>query len=215
MSGTRRNNHGFTLIELLVVIAIIAILAAILFPVFARAREAARATSCRSNVKQIMTAVMMYAQDNDETLHYHDGRTNPQTCWAFIINPYIKNGQVWKCPSDNQPANIWDGTATDYYISYGWSWTWINGQSLAAIAKPADTIAVTDATNWVSRPMDNYPVVAPAYYPVVYRHSEMANIGFLDGHVKAMKINPVRQQATTEDGLTLSGNDTYILWNRY
>ncbi len=215
MPGLRRRSHGFTLIELLVVIAIIAILAAILFPVFARAREAARATSCRSNVKQIMTAIMMYAQDNDEALHYHDGRTSPQTCWAFIMNPYIKNGQVWKCPSDTAPGNTWNGTATDYAISYGWSWTWLNGQSLAAIGKPADTIAVTDAANWVSRAWDDYPVVAPNYYPVMYRHNEMANIGFLDGHVKAMKIHAVRQQATAEDGLALAGNDVWVMWNRY
>ncbi|MGV3722603.1 MAG: DUF1559 domain-containing protein [Actinomycetota bacterium] len=206
---------GFTLIELLVVIAIIAILAAILFPVFARAREAARATSCRSNVKQIMTAIMMYTQDYDETLHYHDGRTAPQTCWAAIMNPYIKNGNVWKCASDATATNVWDGSATDYGISYGWSWTWMNGMSLASIQKPADTIGVTDATNWVSRAWDNYPVVAPNYYPVVYRHSEMANIGFLDGHVKSMKIGAVRQQAAAEDGTALAGNDTYVLWNRY
>src|ERR1043166_235409 len=94
---------GFTLIELLVVIAIIAILAAILFPVFAQAREKARSTSCLSNVRQIMTGVKMYAQDFDEmspyygwTLNGPGGTVNP---WMEAVNPYIKNQQIWICPS--------------------------------------------------------------------------------------------------------------------
>ena len=122
-----RRASGFTLIELLVVIAIIAILAAILFPVFAQAREKARAISCLSNEKQIGTAIMMYAQDYDETypLLQRDptasevtsvaGATgNDPITWQWVINPYIKNGNktvsantghfeltggVWNCPS--------------------------------------------------------------------------------------------------------------------
>jgi prepilin-type N-terminal cleavage/methylation domain-containing protein/prepilin-type processing-associated H-X9-DG protein len=94
---------GFTLIELLVVIAIIAILAAILFPVFAQAREKARSTSCLSNERQIMTGVKMYAQDYDEQSLYYvwlpngpGGVTSP---WQEAVNPYIKNQQIWICPS--------------------------------------------------------------------------------------------------------------------
>ena len=95
---------GFTLIELLVVIAIIAILAAILFPVFAKAREKARQSSCNSNVKQIMTAILSYAQDYDETLprgYYYipPGGTNDWLSWAQFIYPYIKNQQLFTCPS--------------------------------------------------------------------------------------------------------------------
>jgi prepilin-type N-terminal cleavage/methylation domain-containing protein/prepilin-type processing-associated H-X9-DG protein len=107
---------GFTLIELLVVIAIIAILAAILFPVFAQAREKARAISCLSNIKQIGTASMMYAQDYDETLvpagmryaHQNlqcfNGNTNfnsnPRAWvdWEVPLQPYIKNEQIFVCP---------------------------------------------------------------------------------------------------------------------
>jgi prepilin-type N-terminal cleavage/methylation domain-containing protein/prepilin-type processing-associated H-X9-DG protein len=100
--------HGFTLIELLVVIAIIAILAAILFPVFAQARERARAISCISNLKQIGTATMMYVQDYDETYFvqpYPGSWTSPTTGQTLYFNyypdilyPYIKNVQVFKCP---------------------------------------------------------------------------------------------------------------------
>src|SRR5471030_3165545 len=94
-----RNRSAFTLIELLVVIAIIAILAAILFPVFAQAREKARQASCLSNMKQIGLATMMYIQDYDETFPlvyfaYPNGIDGKNyTGWQIVVSPYIKNGQ--------------------------------------------------------------------------------------------------------------------------
>src|ERR1044071_4515125 len=111
-----KKRFGFTLIELLVVIAIIAILAAILFPVFAQAREKARGTSCLSNTKQIGLATMMYAQDYDETYFnqnwpggcdqaetgywtWQPGNT-PQH-YAYMLYPYVKNGGIFDCPSYN------------------------------------------------------------------------------------------------------------------
>src|SRR5579875_1263967 len=94
---TRR---GFTLIELLVVIAIIAILAAILFPVFAQAREKARQISCLSNLKQIGTGISMYVQDYDETFFQLPYTTDPPhlTAWSDLVQPYIKNTAVFTCP---------------------------------------------------------------------------------------------------------------------
>lgn len=91
-----RRPRGFTLIELLVVIAVIAILASILFPVFARAREKARQANCSSNVRQLAMAMLMYADDNDEVLPYF--RTT-ENYWFEVIRPYIKNAQVFACPS--------------------------------------------------------------------------------------------------------------------
>src|ERR1051326_640189 len=104
----QRCRSGFTLIELLVVIAIIAILAAILFPVFAQAREKARQTMCVSNMKQIGLGVMMYAQDYDEKMPYNyeylwdaNGKQIPGTLlwWQDLVRPYVKNEAVYTCPS--------------------------------------------------------------------------------------------------------------------
>src|ERR687891_88477 len=105
--------RAFTLIELLVVIAIIAILAAILFPVFARARESARSASCRSNLKQIGLAAAMYKQDYDETMPFqvngsawtfHPTDPANQTYWGWFYLPYSKNQQIWACPSARENA---------------------------------------------------------------------------------------------------------------
>jgi len=104
--GKLGKQNGFTLIELLVVIAIIAILAAILFPVFAKVREKARQTQCVSNLKQIGLGLMQYSQDNDETLPYarNDGPPLGDIPWQAAIYSYVKSAGVYKCP-DN-PANV-------------------------------------------------------------------------------------------------------------
>src|SRR5688572_28647190 len=100
MKSTRR---AFTLIELLVVIAIMAILGAILFPVFARAREAARASSCLSNLKQVGLALSMYVQDQEGyPTHSSLSSVSPRTYWPDSIYPYVKNEKVFQCPSAPQ-----------------------------------------------------------------------------------------------------------------
>ena len=132
-----RKNRGFTLIELLVVIAIIAILAAILFPAFARARENARRASCQSNLKQIGLGMVQYIQDNDEKLPFAETAAaglqgyNPSngttlTKWMDSIYPYVKSEQIFNCPSQKLPVNIssvnygpYKQGSGDNYGSYG------------------------------------------------------------------------------------------------
>jgi prepilin-type N-terminal cleavage/methylation domain-containing protein/prepilin-type processing-associated H-X9-DG protein len=113
-----RRRSGFTLIELLVVIAIIAILAAILFPVFAQAREKARQTNCLSNTKQMGTAVMMYAQDYDETfpLYFQPRPNGDNWYWHVQLQPYIKSWNIFRCPScsDSEGNTAWGGTCKVY-----------------------------------------------------------------------------------------------------
>jgi prepilin-type N-terminal cleavage/methylation domain-containing protein/prepilin-type processing-associated H-X9-DG protein len=133
----KKRRIGFTLIELLVVIAIIAILAAILFPVFAQAREKARATMCLSNLRQIGTAVMMYTQDHDEYLPFNyaytwgpgcSGPTGELYWWQDLCRPYVKNEQVYQCPSASphtgydylRPPNTPNPLIRDYIANTSW-----------------------------------------------------------------------------------------------
>ena len=123
---TDRRRSGFTLIELLVVIAIIAILAAILFPVFARAREKARQASCQSNLKQIALAGLMYVQDYDEkfpcTPYWECGRPNTpaRTRWYVCLYPYIKNQQLYACPTDAADGG-WDYPLAGFNAGLNWA----------------------------------------------------------------------------------------------
>jgi prepilin-type N-terminal cleavage/methylation domain-containing protein/prepilin-type processing-associated H-X9-DG protein len=136
--------RAFTLIKLLVVIAIIAILAAILFPVFAQAREKARQTACLSNAKQLGLALNMYAQDYDEVVPHqwwtHSGCTEWDCTPAWQLSPYTKSTQVWICPSKGR--GVPDPSVTKF-ISYGFN-AWTIGKRLAAMQQPADTVFLAE-----------------------------------------------------------------------
>lgn len=160
---------GFTLIELLVVIAIIAILAAILFPVFAQAREKARGITCVSNENQIATAVLMYVQDYDE--NYPQGLQNGwwADSWIRLTQPYSKSLQVFRCPDDpgGQPAAFyqswsgvrvsyaanglmrWDGSNWSLFGIMGMGQTWMGRYTMAdaGVTQPANTILFTEKDN--------------------------------------------------------------------
>lgn len=157
-------NPGFTLIELLVVIAIIAILAAILFPVFARAREKARQTSCLSNEKQLGMAVLMYTQDYDECFprcYYYPnpaaGGSAGYFHWSWTASSYIRNNQVFVCPSDKsrglEPTNSFDYQVP--HLSYvaneavmGRPRAFFRAVSQADLESSAETILLVDMTDY-------------------------------------------------------------------
>lgn len=186
---------GFTLIELLVVIAIIAILAAILFPVFAKAREKARQSTCASNIKQMSTAMLQYVQDYDETFTCRDANGY----WEQQLQPYLKSTQVYSCPS-----NAIHSTA---YCFTQALWDQLNGApvKLASVSAPSDKVMVADSSTYVggnyaytlsatqcggAHGCNGQPDVtssfAPGGTPITkyLPHSNGANIGFIDGHVK-------------------------------
>ena len=186
-----RTRRGFTLIELLVVIAIIAILAAILFPVFARAREKARQTSCLSNMKQIALGHLMYAQDYDEMivpslLYFNSDNLNPpQTMWWYMrIEPYVKNEQIFLCPSvRGEPYAIAGGTTRNYYCDYAMN-QFIVGQALAEIQNPASVVLNCERANTYVRIYNPGSTSTNAYHTMHLRHNEGSNFSFADGHAK-------------------------------
>ncbi len=208
---------GFTLIELLVVIAIIAILAAILFPVFARARESARKASCQSNLKQVGLAWMQYAQDYDDKVMpggalggsvaepkiwvgAFDSSNNiiPKTSY---LEPYMKADQVYACPS------FVSGSAADWkspFLGYGYNrhlfgvigngGTPYSERTISSFERPSETLAFSDSgvlrSSGVEWTQWAYPALAPSgvrWASFHGRHNGTGNVLFIDGHVKAYK----------------------------
>ena len=224
MVNISTNNHrnrkrAFTLIELLVVIAIISILAAILFPVFARARENARRTSCVSNGKQMGIATMMYVQDYDETYprnqQTRDGSTSTYWYWSELLQPYVKNRQIFNCPSTNRTSIIDGGYGANVRMFVNRTST---PTSLASVAAPASTYMIMDYGTW--RVLETY-IDTPtnlSYLPGIGnaaglsenacplggsgydafrkdcmqgRHFDGVTVNFADGHSKWLKTSAV------------------------
>jgi prepilin-type N-terminal cleavage/methylation domain-containing protein/prepilin-type processing-associated H-X9-DG protein len=222
-NNTSPRRKGFTLIELLVVIAIIAILAAILFPVFARARENARRASCQSNLKQIGLGLLQYSQDYDENLvNVNIGGTAGTGYWMNVVQPYVKSGQLFVCPSETGVTFVTNSSAQYEMGSYGINnFNRATGEptppggfggtpiAMAAVAQPATTLWVCDtdhtldafgfATDNGPSNNDSNPAIVANVSPrraarMSERHLETINALFVDGHVKAQKLNTLLQR---------------------
>ncbi len=212
--------RGFTLIELLVVVGILAVLAAILFPVFARAREKARQASCLSNVRQLLVGLHMYASDNDDFLprhcpccpHYTGTAPNLvyfHGCWAAQIYPYVKNSQVFACPSarDSPMSGQLSAAGGNFpAVSRGYGFNLgLDYRLMGQVRFPADCFALADSNNYDGTdptrdccptgfigPTPRGPgccAVKAPFGHVSQRHNEGANVGYVDGHAKWLKFS--------------------------
>jgi prepilin-type N-terminal cleavage/methylation domain-containing protein/prepilin-type processing-associated H-X9-DG protein len=182
---------GFTLIELLVVISIIAILAAILFPVYAHVRESARASTCISNQRQLGAAVALYVQDYDECFPQTHPTATPWTFpedeitlvtpWRTLMEPYVRSARLFRCPSDWGAPN-WHPTS---YAPNGYT---VYGASLASVEQPSTTIYSTELQPGAL--LDDFSpwdgAVALTDTLAVTRHSGRAVYLFVDGHTRCL-----------------------------
>jgi prepilin-type N-terminal cleavage/methylation domain-containing protein/prepilin-type processing-associated H-X9-DG protein len=197
-------NTGFTLIELLVVIAIIAILAAILFPVFARARENARRSSCQSNMKQIGLGFAQYIQDYDSRLPYFAlGYTvnGTNATWDIVLNPYTKSTQVLVCPSDSASPTVAVGAYGSAMSRRSYTMARNMAQFGGAEGVPESAVPVATKTVLLAERVGCYggdwrscsvaenlgPQINRSSTDLEWRHLGTSNFLYYDGHVKAQK----------------------------
>jgi prepilin-type N-terminal cleavage/methylation domain-containing protein/prepilin-type processing-associated H-X9-DG protein len=211
-AGAARSG-GFTLIELLVVLALIALLAALLLPALSRAKEAARATQCLGQLRQLGVAVRLYADDHDDTFprSQHSAATHGELPWGRALAPLLGGTTthwthlltgVYRCPNDRR-ANAWSyglnvyfelGPEDDYF---GNPATW---RRTAQVPRPAATILFSENAGNADHIMPNYwGGVGDTGDVAKDRHTGRGNYVFVDGHVKARRFHETWDPSLTVD----------------
>jgi prepilin-type N-terminal cleavage/methylation domain-containing protein/prepilin-type processing-associated H-X9-DG protein len=205
--------RAFTLIELLVVIAIIAILAAILFPVFSQAKAAAKGTVCMSNMKQMGLAVQMYVTDDDDVMFFRSGWVNSRSGntkilgpgdssnhyrWWNLLMPYVKNNQILACPSDSQPTASADYNGSPDIMRSYIAISCAESLNLSSVADAVDTMVITEkwgsdytgprTDSWIepyNGDFTNDKTDPTRTFTASNRHFNHMNCSFFDGHAKS------------------------------
>jgi prepilin-type processing-associated H-X9-DG protein len=196
-----------------------ALVVLVLYPVF-QPRPSAKEASCRSNLKQLGTAVLMYVQD-------YDNRFPPASFVAgiqsytvpYLLYPYVKNGEIWACRETHRERDspaAYDRTEADVQVDYGYNAAALNrhgrGVTVGQVKKPADTVLFAESSSYRTAPVPLIPALGGT--PPVYPHQGQATVAFVDGHVGMMPRETLEASADTESGQRLgSGIDRFLYWN--
>lgn len=196
-----KQTRVFTLIELLVVIAIIAILAAMLLPALSKAREKARAISCTSNLKQVGVGLTMYLDDNEGFLPnaYWDsgvGAWRPVNTYRGQMDSYVGDSKTWLCPSKPLTSAL-AANSSNYQYN-------VSGRNHTKYFPPTEFIAFLDGTNSTVSGLDGPSFIWPndssnSLLRLDFRHNEMLNVLYLDGHVDARRRGSVKPSNLVND----------------
>jgi prepilin-type N-terminal cleavage/methylation domain-containing protein/prepilin-type processing-associated H-X9-DG protein len=231
-----RRSGGFTLIELLVVIAIIALLAALLLPTLARAKDKAKTTACLSNVKQWGLAFWMYEDDNEEFFPYEgaigdissgfNANAWYNTCTEYASQPRLMelyqqgnppvpgSKSIFTCPSASKKPNPNPPTVAAAFFMYGFNNRMdpngVEQFKRTQAVRPVDTITFTEGEE------NGYPSCSGVYTPSRHANNKRANLGFVDGHAAPVNTNDYRRTTAEDNSSVLEwGRPRVVYWYPY
>jgi prepilin-type N-terminal cleavage/methylation domain-containing protein/prepilin-type processing-associated H-X9-DG protein len=204
MNPVRQKERAFTLIELLVVIAIIAILAGLMLPALARAKEKSRSISCLSSIRQIGIASVIYAQDHDETL---PTSSHENASWVETLQPYTSGTNLWRCPSDSNRKRPYSFAINNFLLPPSTNSTTPNFSKTTLIPSPSETLHMGECADAYDRSdhfhfaqghHGGYDSTNFVLQVAVRRHQTAGNYLFSDGHVAQLKWPLVEIQLDRE-----------------